>query len=134
MMRLVFRLAAIASIAALASACGGGGGSRALPGLPAQTGQQPAAALNVPESALHGVMVTVHLPLRNSDALDALIARQGDQSSPDYHRFLTPAEFRAAYGPAPQDLANASAALQSLGFQTRVTSQSVIAAAPQATV
>lgn len=131
-MRLVFRLAAVVSIAALASACGGG--SRALPGVPAPGGQQPAATVNVPETALHGVMVTVHLPLRNSDALDALIARQGDQSSPDYHRFLTPAEFRATYGPAAQDLANASAALQSLGFQTRVTSQSVIAAAPQATV
>jgi subtilase family serine protease len=79
-------------------------------------------------------MVTVHLPLRNSDQLDALIARQGDQTSPDYHRFLTPTEFRTAYGPSAHDVATAATALQTMGFQTRATSQSIVAAAPQAAV
>ena len=133
-MRLFLRLAAVACMATLASACGGGG-SRAIPTLPGQGGgQQPNGVVSVPESALRGVMVTVHLPLRNSDQLDALIARQGDQSSADYHHFLTPDQFRAAYGPASQDLATAATALQGLGFQTRATSQSIVAAAPLSTV
>jgi subtilase family serine protease len=137
MTRLVFRFAAVACVATLASACGGGGGSRAVPVLPVQAaGQQPepAGTVNVPESSLRGVMVTVHLPLRNSDQLDALIARQGDQTSPDYHRFLTPTEFRTAYGPSAHDVATAATALQTMGFQTRATSQSIVAAAPQAAV
>jgi subtilase family serine protease len=83
---------------------------------------------------MSGITVTVHLPLRNSDALDALIARQGDSTSSDYHKFITPDQFRAQYGPAAKDLAAASAQLHAMGFQTQITSQSVIAAAPQAIV
>jgi subtilase family serine protease len=84
--------------------------------------------------ALSGVKVSIHLPLRDSAGLDALVARQGDQSSPDYHRFLTPEQFRAAYGPTAADLAAASDAMRALGFQTRIGSQTVVAAADQATV
>jgi len=103
--------------------------------MPGQSGaQQPMATISVPESAVRGVQVTVHLPLRNGADLDALIARQGDQSSADYHHYLTPDQFRAAYGASQQDLATAAATLQGMGFQTRLTSQSVIAAAPQSTV
>jgi kumamolisin len=135
MTRLILRIGALACIATLVSACGGGGGSHAVPMAPAQSGpQQAMAAVPVPESAIRGVQVTVHLPLRNSADLDSLIARQGDQNSADYHHYLTPDQFRASYGPAQSDLATAAATLQGMGFQTRLTSQSVVAAAPQATV
>ena len=80
------------------------------------------------------MQVVVHLPLRNAEQLDRLIANQADKSSPEYQHFLTPDQFRASYGPDPADLAAAAASLKSLGFETRVTSQSVLAAAPQATV
>jgi subtilase family serine protease len=83
---------------------------------------------------MRGVMVSVHLPLRNSDDLDALISRQGDKASPDYHHFITPDQFRAKYAPAAVDLNAAADALRGLGFETRATSQSVLAAAEQSTV
>lgn len=134
MLRLFLRLAVLAWSTALASACGGGG-SHAVPATPASgNAAPPSAPAGVPQSALRGVRISVHLPLRNTADLDALIARQTDKSSADYHHFLTREQFRAAYGPTAQDLAAAESALRSLGFETRVTSQSVIAAAPQATV
>jgi kumamolisin len=132
--RLVFRLAAVACIAPLVSACGGGG-SHAVPSPPAQSGGSiPSAAAGIPQTAMRGVMVSVHLPLRNSDQLDALIDRQGDSSSPDYHHFITPEQFRASYGPAASDLQAAASALRGLGFETRTTSQAVLAAAEQSVV
>jgi subtilase family serine protease len=92
------------------------------------------ADAGVPQAAMRGVQVTVHLPLRNTDQLDRLIAAQADTNSPQYHQFITPEQFRATYGPAQTDLAAAASSLKSMGFETHVTSQSVIAAAPRATV
>ena len=133
MYRLFFRLAAVACIAPLVSACGGGG-SHAVPPAPAQAPLTPNAVTGVPQAAMRGVMVSVHLPLRNSEQLDALIDRQGDKSSADYHHFVTPEQFRGTYGPAARDLQAAADALRGMGFETRTTSQSVLAAAEQSTV
>ena len=134
MNRLFIRLAAAACIAPLVSACGGGG-SRAVPASPAQSGQQVQNAVSgVPQSAARGVRVSVHLPLRNPTELDALVARQTDRTSPDYHHFLTPEQFRAQYAPAAGDLNAAAASLRGLGFEVSTTSQALIADAPQATV
>ncbi len=134
MTRLLLRLAAVACIAPLVSACGGG-----TPHLAAPSAQAPAAPSapggSVPSAAVRGgVLVSVHLPLRNETDLDALIQRQGDKSSPDYHHFLTPQQFREAYAPHAADLATAAVTLRGMGFDAHVTSQSVLAAAPQATV
>jgi subtilase family serine protease len=133
MRRLFLRLAAVACIAPLVSACGGGG-SHAVPAAPVQAGQAPSSEAGIPQTAMRGVTVAVHLPLRNSDQLDALLARQGDNSSADYHHFLTPEQFRSQYGPSPADLNAAASTLRGLGFETRITSQSVLAAADQSTV
>jgi xanthomonalisin len=81
-----------------------------------------------------GLTVSVHLPLRNEAELDDLIARQAEKSSADYHHFLTPQQFRERYAPPAADLVAAAASLRELGFDARVTSQSVFAAAPQAVV
>ena len=134
MLRFLSRLAAAACIVPLVSACGGG--AHAVPAPPAAPGSQSPSSLGTvaQAAAMRGVMVSVHLPLRDSDGLDALLARQGDSSSPDYHRFLTSQQFRATYAPASQDLAAAANALHALGFETRVTSQSITAAADQSTV
>ena len=135
MNRLIIRVAAVACIAPLVSACGGGGGTRAVPATTAQSTQSnPSAPVGVPQSAARGVQVAVHLPLRNGADLDALIARQGQRGSADYHRFLTPSEFRAKYAPSADDLDAAATALRGLGFETRTTSQAVLASAPQAVV
>ena len=135
-MSRLLRLAAVACIAPLATACGGGTPHTA--GTPSLTPAAPAAPQgveSVPSQALRGgLMVSVHLPLRNEAELDGLIQRQADKNSADYHHFLTPQQFRDRYAPPAADLAAAAAALRAQGFDAHVTSQSVLAAAPQATV
>ena len=49
-------------------------------------------------------------------ALEAFMERQLDPASPDYHRWLQPAEFGALYGPADADIQAVSAWLESHGF------------------
>jgi len=46
----------------------------------------------------------VYLPLRHKDKLEALIARQHDEHSPQYRQWLQPDEFLAQYGPRPADI------------------------------
>jgi subtilase family serine protease len=56
------------------------------------------------------------MALRNQGELDQLIEDLQDPSSPDYHRWLTPDEFTARFGPTPEDLAKVSAWLTAQGF------------------
>jgi kumamolisin len=133
MLRVLFRLAAVACVAPLAVACGGRAATTpAVPnfGQSAQTG----AVVTQPLSAVRGVRTIVHLPLRNSAELENLVAQQSQQGSPQYHVFITPQQFASRYAPASSDLAAAASALKSLGFTTQITTQSVVADADQATV
>ncbi|MFZ0617561.1 MAG: protease pro-enzyme activation domain-containing protein, partial [Candidatus Acidiferrales bacterium] len=50
-------------------------------------------------------------------SLDSLLAQQQDRTSPSYHKWLTPAEFGAQFGPSDQDIAKITSWLQSQGFQ-----------------
>ncbi|HEX8828686.1 MAG TPA: protease pro-enzyme activation domain-containing protein, partial [Xanthobacteraceae bacterium] len=136
--RAPFGLAAAAFFAL--SACGGGGGgnSGSMPSVAAPTAisgmpdtQQSYA---YPNTTPAGVRIYVHLPLRNSAQLDQLIQAQSTQNSPQYHQWLTPAQFRAQFGPAPSDLQTVASTLGGQGFTTYITSQGVVADAPQATV
>jgi subtilase family serine protease len=66
----------------------------------------------------------VHLSLRNEAQLDKLIALQSTPKSPLYHHWLTPAQFRASFGPTPATIAKVSAFLRSQGFTiTKVETQ-----------
>ncbi len=58
--------------------------------------------------------LTIFFALRNQAALDKLLADQQDPSSPQYHRWLTPDEFAARFGPTQTDF---SAALDWLHSQ-----------------
>jgi subtilase family serine protease len=58
----------------------------------------------------------VHLPLRNETQLEALVALQSNPKSPMYRHWLTPAQFRSTYGPAPATVASIEAALRANGF------------------
>lgn len=136
MSRLLLRLLVLAAIAPLVTACGGGGASHGTPAVLPQSVQTvapqlPSALTGVPQTALRGVLVSVQLPLRNSDELDTLIANQADEHSPAYRHFLTPEQFRDRYAPAAADLNAAAATLQAAGYETRVTSQTILAAASQ---
>jgi kumamolisin len=131
---------AAAAIFAL-SACGGGGtSSNSIPAALQQTNQaNPVTGAGTqsyafPNTAPAGVRIYVHLPLRNSTQLDQLIQQQSTKDSPQYHQWLTPAQFRASYGPTASSLATVANTLSAQGFKTAITSQGVVADAPQATV
>jgi subtilase family serine protease len=49
-------------------------------------------------------------------ALDSYLAQLQDKSSPNYHKWLTPQQFGALYGPADSDIAALVGWLQSHGF------------------
>jgi kumamolisin len=76
---------------------------------PAHTQAPPQLAGQAPIGRLAAetpLSVTVVLPLRNPDAVDRLIAEQGDPSSPQFLRYLTPREFGARFGPSPAEYAS----------------------------
>jgi hypothetical protein len=57
-------------------------------------------------------------------ALDQLLAQQQDPSSPNFHAWLTPAQFGARFGPAQSDLQKVAAWLESHGFRVSRIAQS----------
>ena len=59
---------------------------------------------------------SVYLPLTHRDALNQLLRAQTDSFSPQYHHWLTPASFKAQFGPSRSDVTKVTAALQSAGF------------------
>jgi Pro-kumamolisin, activation domain len=68
----------------------------------------------------------VYLPLRNQAAMQALLKAQQTPGSPQYHQWLTPAQFAAQFGPTAESLANVKAALTAAGLTVTAThSQSV---------
>ncbi|HWM69126.1 MAG TPA: S53 family serine peptidase [Steroidobacteraceae bacterium] len=59
---------------------------------------------------------SVYLPLTHTAALEQLLKDQTDESSPNYHHWLTPAQFKSQFGPNPPDVAKAKSLLASAGF------------------
>ncbi len=49
-------------------------------------------------------------------ALESLLAQQQDRNSPNYHHWLTPAQFGAEFGPSDQDMQTVENWLESHGF------------------
>ena len=58
----------------------------------------------------------VYLPLTHQDALEQLMREQTDPASASYHQWLTPAQFKAQFGPNRSDVATVTAALLAAGF------------------
>ena len=67
-------------------------------------------------SAQDVVEFGVYLPLRHQDKLEALVAKQHDEKSSQYHQWLQPAEFLAQYGPRPADIEAVKNALVARGL------------------
>jgi subtilase family serine protease len=72
-------------------------------------------------AAQSGVQVhfDVMLPLRNVSGLEALVKAQTDPTSSQYHKWLTPAQFGAQFGPSKATLASVAAFLTSRGFTVK---------------
>jgi subtilase family serine protease len=58
----------------------------------------------------------VYLPLTNTDSLEQLLSQQTDSNSPNYHKWLTPAQFKRQFGPSVASFAAARAVLENAGF------------------
>jgi subtilase family serine protease len=53
--------------------------------------------------ATNRLHIAFNLPLRNNDALDKLIRQVYDSRSTNFHRYLTPQQFTARFGPSNED-------------------------------
>jgi subtilase family serine protease len=58
----------------------------------------------------------VYLPLTRGDALEQLLREQTDPASANYHQWLTPAQFKAQFGPSRSDVAKVTGELLAAGF------------------
>jgi hypothetical protein len=61
--------------------------------------------------------LAIGLPLRNEAALDELIRQLYDPGSTNFHKFLTPAEFTARFGPTEADYESLVQFAQTNGFK-----------------
>ncbi len=59
---------------------------------------------------------SVYLPLTHREALQQLLSDQTDPSSPNYRKWLTPAQFKAQFGPSPASFAQVKRKLEAEGF------------------
>jgi len=63
-----------------------------------------ASAKNIrPALRLEKLNLAISLPLRNKEQLTNLLAQIYDRSSPNYHHYLTPAQFTDQFSPTAQD-------------------------------
>jgi subtilase family serine protease len=67
-------------------------------------------------AAQQEVEFDVFLPLRNTSQLDKLLQDQHTAGSANYHKWITPDQFRAQFGPAQSDIAKAAQLLGNSGL------------------
>ncbi|HEX8812454.1 MAG TPA: S53 family peptidase, partial [Terracidiphilus sp.] len=65
---------------------------------------------------LHSVTLVFHPSAAQQQDLNNLLAEQQDRSSPNYHKWLTPAQFADRFGMSRGDIKRVTAWLQSQGF------------------
>jgi len=65
---------------------------------------------------LHGVTLAFQPSAAQQADLDNLLAEQQDRSSPNYHKWLTPAQFAERFGMTQNDIDQVASWLQSQGF------------------
>ena len=90
---------------------------RAMPGsIPSRARIAPLLGRAAPHEA---VPLSITLQLQHGAELAALIAAQQDPATPEYHRWLTPDEFRARFAPPPDTYAALVQWLEQQGFVVR---------------
>jgi hypothetical protein len=77
-----------------------------------------------PNLTLHRMLLVLKRSPAQESALTQLIDEQQEKESQSYHQWLTPAQFGAEFGAAPQDIQTVTSWLQSVGFQVTQVSQS----------
>jgi subtilase family serine protease len=72
--------------------------------------------MGVVPSATSPMTLTLPLKLRNAAAAEALLESMSSVTSPEYHRFLTPQQFRAQFAPSDEEVAAVVARLGADGL------------------
>ena len=111
---LVLSFAMADGAATTSSASAASGGREKLPGH--QGLVPPGATLVGPAPTSTSLPLTVTLKPRDPAALAAEVRAVSDRGSPDYHHFLTPAEFSQQYGPTPAAIAQVTSSLRREGL------------------
>jgi Pro-kumamolisin, activation domain/MBG domain (YGX type) len=111
-------LVALAALLGLAgrTASAVGAGPRLAPLHGRQAEVPPGATPVGPEPASSVLPLTITLQPRDPAALAAQVRAVSDPTSPEYHRFLTPAQFARRYGPDPSTIASVTTSLRSQGL------------------
>src|ERR1700761_5218965 len=73
---------------------------------------------------MNRVIVALAQPKDVQDDLQALLGRQQDKTSPDFHHWLTPDEFGQRFGAAPQDIATVKSWLEQQGLTVTTVAKS----------
>ncbi len=94
-------------------------------GLFAAAGAQAASTNVTRAEAGHPVAFDVLLPLRNRDKLEAFVADLHDPASPNFHRWLTPAQFGLRFGPDSAAMARVADGLRARGFTVTAQTRSL---------
>ncbi len=88
-------------------------------------GHVPAAVARLQSAALlprgTNLQLAIGLPLRNAAALTNLLHQIYDPASPNYHHYLTPAQFAAQFGPTEKDYQAVIAFAQAHGLKVTAT-------------
>ena len=111
---VVLTSAAAFGAATASSAAAAGSGRERLPGH--QGLVPPGATLVGPAPAATTLPLDVTLKPRDPAALAAEVQAVSDPKSPDYRHYLTPAQFAAAFGPAPATIAEVTGELRREGL------------------
>ncbi len=136
-MRVFAALLGATALATTAQAATAGSGARQIT-LPVDDGQRVTLSGNTrPEAnakndrgavsdnqALDGMQLLLQRPAGKELALEKRIRAIHDRTSPEFHHWLTAAEFGAKYGVASEDVANVTAWLEAHGFQVNGVSPS----------
>lgn len=72
------------------------------------------------------ITVTVALKLRDSATMEARLAATYTEGGPEFHKFLTPAQFSEAFGPSPEDLTLVINHFKTRGFAVSRTATSLL--------
>jgi len=70
-----------------------------------------------PQLRMDRMLLVLKRSPQQEAALESFMARQLDPKSPDYHHWLTPAEFGVQYGPSNEAIQQVTGWLQNHGFQ-----------------
>src|SRR5579863_5699733 len=65
---------------------------------------------------IHGIALTFQLSTAQQNDLNILLAQQQDRSSPNFHKWLTPAQFGSRFGMTQSDINRVVGWLESQGF------------------